>query len=78
MKVEVFGPGCPRCHEALANVKKAAGAIAGAEVVYIDDLAEIARRGILSTPAVLVGGKILFSGRVPTVEEAELALGAAS
>ena len=40
-----------------------------AEIEHVTDWAEIARLGVMRTPAVVVDGKILIMGRVPTVAE---------
>ncbi len=40
-----------------------------AEVTHLYDVKEYARRGVRFTPAVIVDGKVVISGRVPTVAE---------
>ncbi|HSB77751.1 MAG TPA: thioredoxin family protein [Candidatus Methylomirabilis sp.] len=40
-----------------------------ADISHVHDMREIMRLGVMSTPAVLVDGKIVLSGRVPTVGE---------
>lgn len=72
MKIEVFGPGCPKCKKVLENVNKAlaeAGKTAEAEVVKVEKFEEIAKRKILMTPAVAIDGEVKCSGKVPSVEE---------
>ncbi len=68
--IEVFGPGCHRCHatmEAVEEAIKTAGT--DATVVQINDPKEMARHRILFTPAVLVNGELKCTGRVPKANE---------
>ncbi len=70
MKVEVFGTGCAKCHlleKHVADAIKETGA--AAEVVKVDDIAEIMSRGIIFTPALAIDGETKVSGRVPSVKE---------
>ena len=70
MKIKVLGPGCKKCHETEKIVKEAvAEAGVTAEVEYVTDLAEIARHGIFSTPAVLIDGAVKSTGKVPAKAE---------
>ena len=70
MKIEIIGSGCPRCFETERRVKNAL-AETGAEVelVHLTDPRELARRGLILTPAVIVDGVIRLAGRVPSLEE---------
>ncbi len=70
MKIEIAGPGCPRCVTTEKNVKEALKQLAKeAEVEHISDVAEFAKRGVMFTPAVIIDGKVVSSGKVPTVED---------
>jgi predicted thioredoxin/glutaredoxin len=40
-----------------------------AEVLHITDPIEIAKRGILSTPALVINGKVVAKGKVMTPQE---------
>jgi small redox-active disulfide protein 2 len=70
MKIEIVGSGCPRSYETERRVKSAL-AETGAEVelVHLTDPREVARRGLILTPAVLVDGVIRLAGRVPSLDE---------
>lgn len=70
MKIEIVGSGCSRCISTEKNVKEAIKQLEiQADVIKITDVAEFAKRGVLFTPAVIVDGQIVVSGKVPTVEE---------
>lgn len=70
MKIQVAGPGCPRCHEAEKNVREACSQLnLSADILHVTDIKEIAKLGVIFTPAVIVNGKIVTSGRTPSIEE---------
>lgn len=80
MKIEVIGPGCPRCQKTEERVKQALEELAGefdATVEKVDDQMEIIDRGVMHTPAVAVDGDIKTEGEIPSVEELESMLRAA-
>jgi small redox-active disulfide protein 2 len=70
MRIEILGTGCPKCKATMANAE-AAVAEAGiqAELVKVEEIAEIAARGVMLTPAVVIDGDVKAVGKVPTVEE---------
>jgi small redox-active disulfide protein 2 len=70
MKIEILGPGCPRCKETerrVMNVLAKHGI--DAEVVHVTDLKEIAKRKVMFTPAIVVDGEVKISGKIPTEDE---------
>ncbi len=70
MKIEVLGPGCYRCKTLEENTKKAVEELGiKAEVIKISDINKFIEYGIMSSPALVVDGKVKSSGRVPEVEE---------
>ncbi len=78
MKIEVLGPGCPRCMSMEQNVKKALAELAvQADVQKVTDIQEIVQRGILSTPALVIDGKVVLQGKNPTVAQLKTVIGEA-
>lgn len=70
MKIQIAGPGCARCQATERNVINACAELGlAADVSHIYDPREYAALGVRVTPAVIVDGKIVVSGRAPTVEE---------
>lgn len=65
--IEVLGPGCNNCRRLEANAREAVG-MAGveAEIIKVTDYAEIAAHGVLSTPGLLIDGKLVSAGRIPS------------
>lgn len=79
MKIEVLGPGCKNCESLEKATKEALGELGvDAHVDKITDYGQIAARGVMSTPALAIDGKVVSSGRVLSVREVtELLAGAA-
>jgi small redox-active disulfide protein 2 len=70
MKIEVLGSGCPKCKKVEDLVKKTVAKLqVEAEVTHVYDFGEIARRGVMMTPAVLVDGVKKVEGRIPTEQQ---------
>ena len=40
-----------------------------ASITKVEDLAEIMRFGVMTTPALVINGKVVVKGKVPTIEE---------
>ncbi|MDD3461823.1 MTH895/ArsE family thioredoxin-like protein [Mesotoga sp.] len=72
MKIEIFGSGCPRCKQTEKIMKKAVEELGSdAEVYKVTDMMAIMEKGIVSTPAVAIDGKIVLSGKIPSIDEAK-------
>lgn len=70
MKIEVLGTGCPKCMSVEQNVKKALAELAvQAEVEKVTDIQQIIKKGVMSTPALVIDGKVVLQGKSPTVEQ---------
>jgi small redox-active disulfide protein 2 len=67
VKIRVLGPGCFRCQALYANTLVAVEEIGlDADVTKVEDYAEIAARGIMATPALVVDEELVMAGNVPT------------
>ena len=70
MKIEILGTGCPKCEQLVRNAKTAIEQLGvDAVVSKVTDIAEIANRGVMMTPALSVDGDIKLVGKVATPEE---------
>ena len=74
--VEVLGPGCANCRRVEANAREAL-AIAGveAEIRHVTDYRDIAARGVLSTPGLVIDGRVVSAGRIPSAADIAVWLG---
>lgn len=72
MKIEILGMGCAKC-KSLFEITKEAVAKSGkfAQIEKIEDPVEIMNRGVMSTPALVIDGKVVAIGRVPSVQEVQ-------
>lgn len=67
-EIRVLGPGCARCQKLYENTTEAVAEMGlDAHVQKVDDISEIARRGIMSTPALVVDDELVLAGHVPSV-----------
>lgn len=70
--IKVLGSNCQNCHTLYENAKNLTEKKAlSAHVEYSEDLQEIITYGIVSTPALIVNGKLLSAGKVLTEHEME-------
>ena len=70
MEVKILGTGCAKCDELTKNVETAVAQLGiAAEIKKVTDVTEIVRHGVMRTPTLVVGGRIVSVGRVLTVEE---------
>lgn len=67
IEIKVLGPGCPNCVR-LENLCKEVVEELGLEarVEKITDLIEFANYGVMLTPGLVVNGKLLLQGKLPT------------
>ncbi len=70
MEIKVLGTGCPKCKN-LEKLTQEAVEMSGvtANVTKVEDIMEIMKYGIMATPALVIDGKVVVKGRVPSVAE---------
>ncbi|MCW5976831.1 MAG: TM0996/MTH895 family glutaredoxin-like protein [Bryobacteraceae bacterium] len=73
MKIEIFGTGCARCNQLTENARVAVErlGLADCDFVKVNDFNEIAKRGVLLTPALLIDGKVKVIGKAASPDEVE-------
>lgn len=76
MDIKVLGPGCAKC-KATADVIDSVAKEAGKEVSLekIEDMRQIVGYGVMSTPGVVIDGKVVHVGTVPSADEVRAWLG---
>ena len=72
MEIRVLGSGCSKCRSTIGIIERAAQA-AGVEVeiVKVENPDEIRRARCQATPAVMIDGKVVHSGGIPSHEEVQ-------
>jgi small redox-active disulfide protein 2 len=70
MDIKVLGVGCPKCkalEKAVINSLAELDIIAN--VSKVEDITKMMEYGIMHTPALVINGKVVISGRVPNDRE---------
>jgi len=70
MKIVILGTGCPKC-KTLEKVTREAVAELGitADISKEEDIVNIMNYGIMRTPGLVINGKVVLSGQVPSVNQ---------
>lgn len=70
MKIEILGTGCSKC-KALEEATKQAVALSGkfAQIEKVEDIMKIMEYGVMSTPGLVIDGKVLSTGKLLSVAE---------
>lgn len=69
-RVKVLGGGCAKCNQLEANAKAALNQLGmDTAIEHVRDYAEIATFGVMTTPALVVDGKVVAYGKVLETEE---------
>ncbi len=75
-KIQVLGPGCPKCRKLAENAKEAVEQHElDFEVEKVTDINEIMKFGVMITPALVVDGQVKSVGKVPSADEIRQMLG---
>jgi small redox-active disulfide protein 2 len=68
--IKVLGPGCPNCQKVEAAAKTAVAMLgADARITKITDYHEIRSYNVLATPGLVINGKLVSAGRIPSEGE---------
>jgi len=70
MNIKILGTGCPKC-KTLEKLTREVVEQNGIEatITKVEDIVEIMKYGIMSTPALVVDEKVEIKGRVPSIDE---------
>jgi len=70
MDIKVLGTGCPKCKSLEKATRDAVTELGiNANVEKEEDIMKIMAYGIMHTPALVIDGKVVASGRVPNEKE---------
>ncbi len=74
--IKVLGTGCANCRNTAKLIEEVAAAQGVAVLIEkVEDLPSIAKYGVMSTPGVVVDGKVVHAGGVPDRKKVESWLG---
>lgn len=70
MNIQILGTGCPKC-KSLEKATREVVAQNGinATITKVEDIVEIMKFNVMTTPVLVVDGKVVVKGRVPSNEE---------
>ncbi|MBC7086959.1 MAG: TM0996/MTH895 family glutaredoxin-like protein [Tissierellales bacterium] len=72
MEIKILGSGCKKCNELENNVKNAVAELGlDAKITKVTDFKEIAKYGVMTTPALVVDEKVVSKGKVLKKNEVE-------
>ena len=70
MKIEILGTGCAKCTALEKVVKEAVSKIGGFHSVEkVEDIMKIMEYQVVSTPGLVIDGKVVSTGKLLSVEE---------
>ncbi|GLW60392.1 MAG: thioredoxin family protein [Hydrogenophilus thermoluteolus] len=72
MEIKVLGTGCANCKNTVQLIESVANALGvSIQLEKVESLPEIMRYGVMSTPGVVIDGKVVHAGSVPTRAQVE-------
>jgi small redox-active disulfide protein 2 len=70
MEIKILGTGCAKCKTLEQRVKDVVSEEAiDAEISKVEDIVEIMKFGVMSTPGLVINGKVVMSGSLPSKAE---------
>jgi small redox-active disulfide protein 2 len=79
MEVKVLGTGCSNCRTTAAVIEQVARAKGiPISLCKVEELRDIMSYGVMSTPGVVIDGKVVHAGGVPSRDKVEQWLSAAN
>jgi len=67
MEIKVLGTGCSNCRNTVALIERVAQAKGKKiELTKVEDIKDIMSYGVMSTPGVVIDGKVVHAGGIPT------------
>ncbi|HET7798563.1 MAG TPA: thioredoxin family protein [Nevskia sp.] len=71
-QIKVLGTGCANCRNTLKLIEEVAAARGAAvQIEKVEDMPSIVKAGVMSTPGVIIDGRIVHAGGVPDRKKVE-------
>jgi small redox-active disulfide protein 2 len=76
MKIEILGMGCATCNK-LEDIVRLAIKETGvdAQIDHVKDIKQIMAYGVMTTPALVIDGKVKVTGKLPSLAEMKQLIG---
>ena len=75
-QIQILRTGCTKCNNLIATAEAAAKATSEPYTIEkITDIRQIMAFGVMTTPTLVIDGKVVASGNVPTLDEVTRMLG---
>jgi len=76
MKIQILGSGCSKCSQAAQVMKETAknlGLVEGQNYEFekVTNIQEMMKYKVMLTPGIVINGKVVLTGKVPSVAEAQ-------
>ena len=69
-QIKVLEPGCPKCKTTFHNVEEAVKQLGiEAEIIKIEDIEEMMRYNVLTTPVLMIDDVVKVKGRIAQINE---------
>jgi len=70
MEIKILGTGCPKCRTLEKITRETVNEMGiAAEITKEEDIVRIMNYGIMHTPGLVINGKVVMSGRIPSPKE---------
>ncbi len=75
MEIKVLGPGCPKCKSLAKLVQETVQEMQlDATITKVEDIMEIMQYNIIATPALVINGKVVLKGVLPSKMQLQIIL----
>lgn len=75
MEIKVLGPGCPKCKSLEKLVQETVQEMQlDATITKVEDIMEITQYNSIATPALVINGKVVLKGVLPSIVQLQTIL----
>ncbi len=72
LEIKVLGTGCANCIATAQRIEQQAEKLGvPVKIIKVEEIADIAGYGVMSTPGVVIHEKVVHSGSIPTIQQIE-------
>ncbi len=74
MNIKILGSGCKRCDQLYENTLSAVSKVGPASEINLEKIGDVnyfTKMGVFMTPGLVIDGKVISTGKVPSTNEIE-------